>query len=64
MKGQPESELVRHALESYLAKQRGAESAFDAAVAAGVIDSAKTAPRMPRDLSTNPKYFEDFGRSE
>ena len=60
MRGTPESELVRQALESYLTQQTGRESAYDAAMAAGVIGCAKSSG-MPKDLSTNPKHFEGFG---
>ena len=62
LKGAAESELVREALESYLTKQVGAVSAYEAAVAAGVIGCAKRSG-MPKDLSTNPKHFEGFGES-
>lgn len=62
MKGAAESELVREALESYLTKQAGGASAYEAAVAVGVIGCAR-ASRLPKDLSTNPKHFEGFGES-
>jgi metal-responsive CopG/Arc/MetJ family transcriptional regulator len=63
MKGTPESELVRQALEAYLATQAGGQSAYEAAVAAGVVGNTKRDPSVPRDLSTNPKHFKDFGKS-
>ena len=63
LKGAAESELVREALESYLAKQAGGVSAYEAAVAAGVIGCAR-ASRLPKDLSTNPKHLDGFGESE
>ena len=63
VKGTPESELVRKALESYLAQPASGQSAYEAAVEAGVVGCAKRTPGMPRDLSTNPKHFEGFGES-
>lgn len=63
MKGAAESEIVREALESYLVKQAGEHSAYEAGVAAGVIGCAKRSG-MPKDLSTNSKHFEGFGKSE
>jgi len=53
-----ESVIVREALESYLAAVTEGVSAYDLALQAGVIGCAKPGPR---DLSTNPKYFEGFG---
>ena len=61
MKGTPESELVRIALEAYLTQPANGLSAYEAAVEAGVVGCAKRTPGMPRDLSTNPKHFEGFG---
>jgi predicted DNA-binding protein len=58
LKGVPESELVREALDSYLPAPQKVQSAYDAAVALGVIGCAKG---LPRDLSTNPKYMKGFG---
>ena len=58
LQGVPESELVREALESYLSPPQKMRSAYDAAVALGVIGCAKG---LPRDLSTNPKYMKGFG---
>ncbi|MBV9573888.1 MAG: ribbon-helix-helix protein, CopG family [Acidobacteriales bacterium] len=59
-KGATESELVRDALESYLRHSEGKRSAYELAEEAGIIGSARTAPR---DLSTNPRYLEGFGKS-
>ena len=59
MKGRPESELVREALESYLGQASVARSAFDLAREAGLIGCVRGAPR---DLSTNPKHFKGFGK--
>jgi len=58
LKGVPESELVREALESYLPAPQKVRTAYDAAVALGVIGCAKG---LPMDLSTNPKYRKGFG---
>jgi predicted DNA-binding protein len=57
--GRPESELVREALEKYLTESAEPKTAYDLAKAAGMIGCAKGAPP---DLSTNPKYFEGFGK--
>lgn len=59
MKGLPESELVRDALESYLGQAPAARSAYDLAREAGLIGCVRGAPR---DLSTNPKHFKGFGK--
>ena len=58
MKGTPESELVREALDSYLKVPQKLQSAYEAAVALGVIGCAKG---LPRDLSNNPKHMKGFG---
>ncbi len=58
LKGQSESEIVREALENYL-QGRSGESTYDIAKRLGIIGCAKGAPA---DLSTNPKYFEGFGK--
>jgi predicted DNA-binding protein len=60
LKGVPESELVREALESYLPAPQKVQTAYDAAVALGVIGCAKG---LPKDLSTNAKYLKGFGDS-
>jgi len=59
-KGTTESELVREALENYLGHSGGERSAYDLAEEAGIIGSARNAPR---DLSTNPRYLKGFGKS-
>ena len=58
LKGQSESELVRGALEEYL--DANTPNAYDAFKAAGLIGCVKGAPK---DLSTNPRYMEGFGKS-
>lgn len=60
-KGQTPSDVIRVALEVYLSANGEGGSAFEAAEAAGVIGCAG---RAPRDLSTNPRYLEGFGKSE
>jgi predicted DNA-binding protein len=57
VKGRPESEIVREALESYL-RQAAGQSAYELARQAGLIGRLKDAPR---DLSTNPRHFKGFG---
>jgi metal-responsive CopG/Arc/MetJ family transcriptional regulator len=58
-KGTTESELVREALETYLGKTKKERSAYDLAEAAGIIGTARYAPK---DLSTNPRHFKGFGK--
>jgi metal-responsive CopG/Arc/MetJ family transcriptional regulator len=58
LKGQSESEIVREALETYL-QQNSGQSAYETAKRLGVIGRFKGGPK---DLSTNPRYFEDFGK--
>jgi metal-responsive CopG/Arc/MetJ family transcriptional regulator len=60
-RGQTESEVVREALERHLEKKRKGASAYDVFKAAGLIGCAKG---LPRDLSTNKKYFKGFGESK
>ena len=53
--GVSKSSLVREALVIYLGTETGNESALDLIRdLVGTVDA-------PSDLSTNPKYFEDFG---
>lgn len=58
VKGRPESEIVREALENYF-RQAGTESAYELAKQAGLIGRVKGAPQ---DLSTNPNHLKGFGR--
>ena len=60
LRGQSESEVVREALENYLQRSSG-ESAYDIAKRLGAIGRFKG---LPKDLSTNPKYFEGFAKDE
>lgn len=56
LEAKDESTVVREALNSYLSQK--SESAYDVFQRAGGIGIAKG---LPRDLSTNRKYFEVFG---
>jgi predicted DNA-binding protein len=58
IKGRPESEIVREALENYL-RQTAGQSAYELARQAGLIGTLKKAPR---DLSTNPRHLKGFGQ--
>lgn len=58
VKGRPESEIVREALETYF-RQASGKSAYEMAKEAGLIGRLKNAPR---DLSTNPRHFKGFGK--
>lgn len=62
MHGVSESEIVRRALEAYLSQRTAGYSAYEAALAAGVIGRAKIT--LPHDLSTNPKYFKGIRRGQ
>ena len=65
IKGQPESELVREALETYLAQPTEARPAYELAEAAGLIGCIKRGPKSPpADLSSNPRHFAGFGKSK
>jgi len=52
---------VRVALENYLSAENSTGSAYQLAKAAGLIGCVH---RAPRDLSTNRRHFEGFGKSE
>jgi hypothetical protein len=58
--GTRESDLVRGAVEARLAAEEISPTAYEQAKKAGLIAAVKGAPP---DLSTNPKYFEGFGKS-
>jgi len=57
--GTTPSDLVRIALETYLSKDNGQHSAYEMAEDAGLIGCAR---RAPKDLSTNPRHFNGFGK--
>ena len=57
--GTSESDVVRQALEAYLHVQRRPVTCYDLAHRMGIIGRIK---QSPTDLSTNRRYFKDFGR--
>jgi metal-responsive CopG/Arc/MetJ family transcriptional regulator len=59
LRGQTPSEVVRVALENYLGKRPGEQSAYERAKAAGLIGCMR---RAPADLSTGRRHFEGFGK--
>jgi predicted DNA-binding protein len=59
-RGTRESDLVRAAVERQLADEDDVPTAYQLAKKAGLIGAVKTASR---DLSTNPRHFDGFGRS-
>ena len=61
VKGQTPSDLVRVALENYLIEENSTGSAYELAEAAGLIGSVR---RAPKDLSTNRRHLEGFGKSK
>jgi predicted DNA-binding protein len=63
MRGQPESALVREALETYLGQSSEARPAYELAEEAGLIGCIGRGAKAPaRDLSTNRRYLEGFGK--
>ncbi len=58
--GSRESDLVRGAVERQLAAEDDALTAYERAKKAGLIGAVRGGSR---DRSTNPKYFDGFGRS-
>jgi len=58
--GTRESEIVRGAVERQFAAEDEELTAYERASKAGLIGVVRGAGR---DLSTNPKYFDGFGRS-
>ena len=53
------STILREALEEYLDKEEPRLVAYDMASLLGLIGCVKSAPK---DLSTNPRHFDGFGR--
>ena len=65
IKGQPESELVREALETYLGQPTEARPAYELAEEAGLIGCIKRGPKSPpTDLSSSARHFAGFGKSK
>lgn len=65
MKGQPESALVREALETYLGQSSEPRPAYELAEEAGLIGligRSRKAP--PKDLSTARRHSKGFGKSK
>ena len=59
-KGRTPSELIRLAVENYLEEEPVRGSAYEAAKAAGLIGCVS---HGPKDLSTNRRHYEGFGKS-
>jgi hypothetical protein len=57
--GKTPSTIVRLALETYLNTSGAGASAFDAADATGLIGCVGG---LPKDLSTNRRHLESFGK--
>ena len=57
--GKSESELVRSAIEELCRQHRNEPTCYDIAVRMGIVGAIKGGPK---DLSTNPKYMDGFGR--
>lgn len=68
LEGQPESALIREALESYLGRSGGSRPAYELAEEAGLVGciapTAGSNPKKlpPKDLSTNPRHLEGMGK--
>jgi hypothetical protein len=60
-RGQTVSELVRVALQTYLGRGSGTRFAYELAEEAGLIGCVR---HTPKDLSTNRRHFEGFGKSK
>jgi hypothetical protein len=60
-KGQTPSDLVRVALETYLNREMTDRSAYEFAKEAGLVGCVRQAPK---DLSTNPRHFDGFGKQK
>jgi predicted DNA-binding protein len=65
LKGRAGSELVREALESYLGQSSGERPAYELAEEAGLIGCVRRGAGSPaKDLSTNPRHFDGFGKDK
>ncbi len=58
--GKRPSDVVREALDRYCRDQEKPMTCYDIAKKVGAIGIAKN---LPKDLSTNRKYMEGFGKS-
>ena len=59
--GTRESQVVREALEEYLSKNDGEETAYDRARKAGLIGCIRGGRK---DVSTNKSLFKGFGKNK
>jgi predicted DNA-binding protein len=65
MKGQPQSALVREALETYLGQTAEPRSAYELAEEAGLIGCiGRRRKAAPKNLSTARHHFDGFGKSK
>jgi predicted DNA-binding protein len=65
MRGQSESALIREALEAHLGKPTETRTAYELAEEAGLIGCIGRGPKSPaKDLSTNPRHLEGFGKTK
>ncbi len=60
LSGTRESEIVRGAVERHLKAEDDALTAYEHATKAGLVGAVRGADR---DLSTNAKYFDGFGKA-
>ncbi len=60
-KGQTPSDLVRDALETYLGKAESSKSAYELAESSGLVGCMRHAPK---DLSTNRRHLDGFGKGK
>ena len=60
-KGTTESEVIREALENYLGGESSHRTAYELAQEAGIVGAVRNAPR---DLSTNRRHFNGFGKGK
>ena len=58
--GVRESDVIREAVERQFAVEDQEDTAYELAQRSGLIGAVS---RAPKDLSTNAKHFEGFGRS-
>jgi predicted DNA-binding protein len=59
--GTRESDVVREALEQYLSPRHKEQTTYALLKEAGLIGCARG---LPKDLSTNKRYFRGFGKSK
>jgi predicted DNA-binding protein len=65
LQGQTESDLVRHAIETYLGQSNGNRSALALAEEAALIGCVRRGPASPaKDLSTHPRHMQGFGKNK